>query len=421
MFAAVTTLFVSLFLVGASDSATVRLLTVDGPISPAMAGYLLSGLKTGGQEGDRLILIEIDTPGGLDSSMREIIKGILASTVPVVVYVAPAGGRAASAGALITLAADLSAMAPGTTIGAAHPVSIGRDLDKIMGEKVLNDAAAYAEGLAKQRGRNTDLARRMVTKSLSMPAERALADHMVDLIAADRQELLHRLNGRTILHGGKQVTLQLSGARVVSQEMGQRQRILAALSNPNIAYILLMLGILGIFFEIANPGAILPGVVGAICLILAFFALQTLPVNYAGLLLLLLALIFFIAEIKIISHGMLTVAGVLSLILGSIMLFESPEPYLRVSWNVIAVTVISITSFVVVAIVLSIRAYRKKPTTGMEGLLGEEGVSDSDIGGQGRVLVHGEYWQASSDEPIAAGEPVIIVAVEGMRLKVKRG
>ncbi|HEU0265649.1 MAG TPA: NfeD family protein, partial [Geobacterales bacterium] len=204
-------------------------------------------------------------------------------------------------------------------------------------------------------------------------------------------------------------------------EMGQRQRILAALSNPNIAYILLMLGILGIFFEIANPGAILPGVVGAICLILAFFALQTLPVNYAGLLLLLLALVLFIAEIKIISHGMLTVAGVLSLILGSIMLFESPEPYLRVSWNVIAVTVVSITSFVVVAIVLSIRAYRKKPTTGMEGLVGEEGVADSDIGGQGRVLVHGEYWQASSDEPIAAGEPVIIVAVEGMRLKVKRG
>ncbi|HEU0264547.1 MAG TPA: nodulation protein NfeD, partial [Geobacterales bacterium] len=220
MFAAATTLFVSLFLVGASDSATVRLLTVDGPISPAMAGYLLSGLKTGDQEGDRLILIEIDTPGGLDSSMREIIKGILASKVPVVVYVAPAGGRAASAGALITLAADLSAMAPGTTIGAAHPVPIGRDLDKIMGEKVLNDAAAYAEGLAKQRGRNTDLARRMVTKSLSMPAERALADHMVDLIAVDRQELLHRLNGRTLLHGGKQVTLQLSGARVISQEMG---------------------------------------------------------------------------------------------------------------------------------------------------------------------------------------------------------
>lgn len=420
MLVVVVTLVGALFLVGANNGTTVRLLTVNGPITPAIANYLLDGINRGGVNGDQLILIELDTPGGLDSSMRDIIKGILASPLPVVVYVAPAGSRAASAGAIIALAADVAAMAPGTTIGAAHPVSIGRDLDKIMNEKVVNDAAAFAEGLARQRGRNVDIGRRMVTKSISLPAERALASQVVELVVADRQELLQRLDGRVLTRNGNKVTLHLTGAVVIPQEMGGRQRILAALSNPNIAYLLLMLGMLGIFFEIANPGAVLPGVVGAMSLILAFFALQTLPVNYAGVLLLLLALILFIAEIKIISHGMLTVAGVLSLILGSIMLFESPEPYLRVSWHVIAVTVISTTSLAVVAILLSIRAYRQKPTTGVEGLVGEEGLADSDIADQGRVLVHGELWQATSEEPIRAGEQVVVQAVLGMLLKVKK-
>jgi membrane-bound serine protease (ClpP class) len=311
-------------------------------------------------------------------------------------------------------------MAPGTNIGAAHPVSIGEKTDKTMEDKVVNDAEAYAEGIARKRGRDESLARRMVRESISLSADKALDGKLIDVIARDRSDLLRQLDGRHIVRDGRDQILHLAGAEVVSAEMGGVERVLNAISNPNVAYVLMMLGMLGLFFELSNPGVILPGVIGCISLILAFFAFQALPVNYAGVLLILLALILFIAEIKVASHGMLTLGGVIAMVLGSLLLFESPEPYLRVSWSVILVTVLATTLFFVVAVAKALRAHRRRPVTGREGLLGEQGHADSAIAPEGKVFVRGEYWDAWSDEPISAGSMVVVEALDGMRLKVKR-
>jgi len=416
--------FLICLLLGASflgaGQERIRVAVIHDPITPVVAQFLHRNLEEAVRQGDRLMLIEIDTPGGLDTSMREIVKDIFASPVPVAVYVAPSGARAASAGAVITLAADISAMAPGTNIGAAHPVSIGEKQGKTMEEKVLNDAEAYVEGIALKRGRNEALARRMVRESISLSAEKALEGKVIDLIAHDRSDLLRQLEGRHIIRNGKDTVLHVSGAEVEQVEMKDVERILNAISNPNVAYVLMMLGMMGLFFELSSPGAILPGVIGGISLILAFFAFQALPVNYAGVLLILLGLILFIAEIKVVSHGMLTVGGVIAMVLGSLMLFESPEPYLRVSWNVIAVTVVAVAAFFVFAITKALAAHRKRPATGQEGLIGREGRADSGIAPDGKVFVNGEYWDAWSEEAIAVGDKITVEAVEGMRLKVKR-
>jgi len=411
---------VSLADTASADSAAVRVLGVRAAINPVTASFIKRNLADAAGGGDRLVLLEMDTPGGLDTAMREIVKEILASPVPVAVHVAPSGARAASAGAIICLAADICAMAPGTTIGAAHPVSLGEKQDKVMEEKAVNDAEAYAEGLARRRGKNVAVARRMVRESLSLPAERAVEENVADLLAADRSALLAQLEGRRVDRPSGVVILRLAGAPVREAEMTTRERILDVIGNPNVAYVLLMLGFLGLFFELSNPGVILPGVIGGISLILAFFALQTLPVNYAGVLLILLALVLFIAEIKIVSGGMLTVGGVVAMVLGSILLFESPEPYLRVSWQVIAITVIAVSVFSVFAVTMAVKAHRRKPATGGEGLVGESGKTLSPIAPEGRVFIHGEYWDAWSDEPLAEGEKVTVVAVEGMRVKVKK-
>jgi membrane-bound serine protease (ClpP class) len=401
-------------------SPQVALLKVDGAINPAVADYLLRNLKESASRGDTLLLIEMDTPGGLDSSMREIVKGILASPVPVAVYVAPSGARAASAGAIIALSAHIAAMSPGTNIGAAHPVAIGEQPDKVMGEKLLNDAEAYVEGLAGKRGRNIEIAKKMVRDSISITAEKALAENVIDLLASDRRDLIDKLEGREITAAGREVTLRLKGVEIVPHEMGLRERILDVIGNPNVAYVLMMIGMMGLFFELSNPGVILPGVIGGISLILALFAFQTLPVNYAGVLLIILAIILFIAEIKIISHGMLTVGGVIAMILGSLMLFESPEPYLRLSWGVILPTVLMTALFFGFAVSKVIKAHKKKPVTGGEGLTGEEGRADTDIMPEGKVFVRGEYWEAESAERITKGEKVVVTAVDGMRLKVRK-
>lgn len=324
------------------------------------------------------------------------------------------------AGAVIALAADVLAMAPGTNIGAAHPVAIGEKPDKTMEEKIVNDAAAYVEGLARQRGRDAGLARQMVRESVSLTAEKALDGKIADLIARDRSTLLQELDGRRVIRAGTESVIRTTGAAVVSHPMGTRERILNAIGNPNVAYVLMMLGFLGLFFELSNPGVILPGVIGGISLILAFFAFQTLPVNYAGVLLILLAIVLFIAEIKIVSHGMLTVGGVIAMIFGSLMLFETPEPAYRVSWSVILVTVLATVLFFGVAVTKAVRAHRARPTTGREGPVGEEGQADSAVAPEGKVFVRGEYWDAWSDEPVSAGERVVVVAVEGMRVKVKK-
>ncbi|MDR3579990.1 MAG: nodulation protein NfeD [Oryzomonas sp.] len=404
----------------AADRARVRVVTIHDPITPVTAQFLHRTLDDAARNGDSLVLVELDTPGGMDTAMRQIVKNIFASTTPLAVYVAPSGARAASAGAYICLAADVCAMSPGTNIGAAHPVTPGEKADKIMEEKLVNDAEAYAEGIARKRGRNETLARRMVRDSISLSADKALSGKIIDLIAQDRAELLQQLEGRRITHNGREMVLRLAGAEAIPAEMRPGERILNAISNPNVAYVLMMLGMLGLFFELSNPGVILPGVIGGISLILAFFAFQALPVNYAGVLLILLALVFFIAEIKVVSHGMLTVGGVIAMVFGSLLLFESPASYLRVSWSVILVTVLATAGFFSVAIAKALRVHRLKPATGPEGLLEQEGHAESEIAPEGKVFVNGEYWDAWSDQPIAAGSRVMVERVAGMRLKVRK-
>ncbi len=417
---AVIGLLVSVALVFAAQGK-IRLVEIHDPITPVTARFLHRQLDEASRMGDRLVLIEMDTPGGLDTAMREIVKDVMASTVPVVVYVAPSGARAASAGAIIALAADVCAMAPGTNIGAAHPVSLGeKTTDKTLETKVVNDAEAYAEGIAHKRGRDEALARRMVRESISLSADRALAGKVADMIAGDRSDLLRQLEGRRISRNGREVVLDLAGAEVVTAEMGRVDRILNAISNPNVAYILMMLGMMGLFFELSNPGVILPGVIGGISLLLAFFAFQTLPVNYAGVLLILLGLILLIAEIKVVSNGMLTLGGLIAMVLGSMMLFESPEPYLRVSSSVMLVTVLAVTVFFVVVVSKALAVHRRRPTTGQEGLIGAEGTAESGIAPHGKVFIRGEYWDARSDEPISAGSRITVEAVEGMQLKVRK-
>ena len=404
-----------------AQAPQVAVVTVHGPINPVTANYLKKNLAAAGSRGDRLLLVELDTPGGLDSAMRDAVQSIFASPVPVAVHVTPSGARAASAGAVIGLAADFLAMAPGTNIGAAHPVAVGGEKpDKVMEAKILNDAEAYIEGIARKRGRNVELARRMVRESISLPSEAALQQQVIDLIATDRQDLLAKLEGRKVLKGGKETTLRLAGARVTSYEMGTRDKILDAISNPDVAYVLMLLGMLGLFFELSNPGAILPGVIGGISLLLSFFAFQTLPVNYTGIALIVLGIILFIAEIKVVSYGMLAVGGMVSMVLGSLMLFPSPEPYLRLSWSVIIATVLTTTIFFAVVVAKVVKAHREKPITGVEGMVGEEGVADTDLLPEGKVLLRGEYWNAESAEPIVKGEKVQVVEVKGLHLKVQK-
>lgn len=404
-----------------AQTPQIAAISISGTINPVTADFLKRNLEAAARRGDRLVLVEMDTPGGLDKAMRDAVQAIFKSPVPVAVYVTPSGARAASAGAIIALSADICAMTPGTNIGAAHPVSIGGDKqDKVMEGKIVNDAEAYVEGIAAKRGRNTDLAKRMVRESLSLSAENALGQGVIDLIAADRQELFTKLEGRTVTRGGKQVVLRLAGARVTSYEMGLRDRIFDAISNPDVAYILMLLGFLGLFFELSNPGVILPGVNGGISLILAFFAFQTLPVNYAGLLLILLAVILFIAEVMVVSHGILAIGGIIAMVLGSLMLFPSEVPYLRLSRWLIASTTLFMAAFFIVVVAKVIQAHREKPISGREGMLGEHGVAATDIDNEGKVLVHGEYWNAASAEPIAKGEKIEVTELEGLRVTVRK-
>jgi len=398
----------------------VSVVSVSGTINPVTVDFLLRNLEASSRRGDRLFLVEIDTPGGLDSAMREAVKGIFTSTVPVAVFVTPSGARAASAGAVIALSADICAMSPGTNLGAAHPVSLGEKPDAVMGEKILNDAEAYLEGIARKRGRNAQAAGQMVRSSLSLTAERALEEKVIDLIARDRQDLFAKLEGRRLLRDGGETVLRLAGAQVTVHEMGTRDRILNTISNPDLAYLLMLAGIIGIFFELSTPGAILPGVIGGISLILAFFAFQTLPVNYAGVLLILLAAILFIAEIKIVSHGLLAVGAVIALVLGSLLLFPSSEPGLRLSWGVILATALTTTLFFWIVVAKGIAAYRQKPITGKEGMLGERGIAQTDLRPEGKVVVRGEYWNALGSELIVKGEKVEVTAVEGLRVTVKK-
>ena len=399
----------------------VMAIKVDGVINPVSAEFISKSIQKANEKKVEALVIELDTPGGLDTSMRSIVKEIVASGVPVVVYVSPSGSRAASAGVFITLAAHVAAMAPGTNIGAAHPVGIGEKMDKTMAEKATNDAAAYIKSLAGQRGRNAQWAEDSVRKSISSTETEALRDHVIDLVSADLNTLLSDINNRGVRTATGERILHTKNATVIREEIGIRQRILNLISDPNIAYILMLLGFYGLFFELTNPGALFPGVIGGICLILAFYAFQTLPVNYAGLLLIILAIVLFILEIKIVSHGILTIGGVISMVIGSLMLFESPSPFMRLSFYVILPGVLATALFFTLTIGLALKAYKRKPLTGAEGLVGSPGVAETDITGDGgTALLHGERWSAYSEEPVSKGDRVTVVSVSGLKAKVKK-
>lgn len=367
------------------------------------------------------LVIELDTPGGLDTSMRSIVKDIISSSVPVIVYVYPSGARDASAGVFITFAAHVAAMAPGTNIGAAHPVSVGEKMDKTMSEKVTNDAAAYIRSLAERSGRNAQWAEDAVRKSVSITETEALKEHVIDIVSKNLSSLLKDVDGRKVMTVMGEKTLRTANVAVVTEEMGVRYKILNFISDPSVAYMLMLLGFYGLFFELTNPGAVFPGVAGAICLILAFYSFQTLPVNYAGLLLIILGLVLFVLEIKVLSHGVLTIGGIISMVIGSLMLFESPEPMFKLSLYLILPVVIFTAIFFTATFSLAYKAYRRRPVTGSEGLVGQEGRASSDITADGgTVKVRGEIWSAYSDETIKKGEAVSVVSVSGLTIKVKK-
>jgi membrane-bound serine protease (ClpP class) len=394
---------------GAEKKPVFDVITVSATITPPVAEFIVQNIDASAKSNSDGLIILLDTPGGLDLAMRDIAKGILNSSVPVVVYVHPSGARAASAGVIITVAAHIAAMTPGTNIGAAHPVGLGiGGTDKIMMKKVENDAVAYVRGIADKRGRNADWVEKAVRKSESITAEEALKLKVIDFVAADLKTLLEQIDGKevTLLTGKKVV--RTKDVIINEKRMDTRQRILAAISDPNIAYILFLVGLAGLYFEFAHPGVILPGVVGGISLILAFFALQTLPVNYAGVLLILFGIILFIAEIKVIS-----------LILGSLLLFDSPDPALRVSWSVMIPTLTIICLFFAGIIALVLKAQMRKKLTGKEGMIGEEGKAVTDVYETGKVFIKGEYWNASSDKPVEKGMRVRISKVEGLIIKIE--
>ncbi|MFB3885016.1 MAG: nodulation protein NfeD [Thermodesulfobacteriota bacterium] len=407
----------------AQEKAPVFLIEVDGDINPATGKFMIDSIEEATEQNAQCLVIQLDTPGGGLETTRLIVKKMLASTIPVIVYVAPGGARAGSAGVFITMAANVAVMAPGTHIGAAHPVTLGGGEgkeSKTMTEKIVNDTVAFIKNIAKTRGRNVDWAEKAVTKSVSITEDEALKLKVIDLVSPDLQDLLTKIDGMVIKFDGVTRTLHTKGIQPRTIQMSWNQKLLAVISHPQIALYLLMIASLGIFFELSNPGAILPGVVGGIALLLSLYVLQVLPVNYAGLALILFAFVLFIAEIKIVSHGLLAVGGIISLFLGSIMLFDTPEAYMKLSLGVIIPTVVVTSAFFIFAMAMAIRARLKKPTTGLEGLVGEEGVAAMAIAPEGKVSIHGEFWNAVSDQPIANGEKVKVVGVTNLKLKVKK-
>jgi membrane-bound serine protease (ClpP class) len=406
-----------------SDSSKVVLITVDDAIHPACADYIHTGIQVAEETAANCIVIKLNTPGGLLKSTRVIVSELLESKIPVIVYVSPSGSQAASAGVFITLAGHIAAMAPGTNIGAAHPVSLMGMQDSVMMEKATNDAAAFIRTISERRNRNVEWAEDAVRKSLSITAKEALEIEVIDLIATDLEELLELADGMEVETTEGKTTLMTRDAVVIEVAMTLTQKLLSILSDPNLAYILLMFGIYGLFFELYSPGAIFPGVIGGICIILAFYSMHTLPVNYAGLALIVFAVILFILEIKVVSHGLLSIGGVIALFLGSIMLIdkESFLDAMDISLDIIILMVALTAAFFLLAITFSIRAHRKKVATGHKGIVGEEGQAITHLKPEGDVRVHGEIWRAESLEgDIGKGSAVLITGIEKLKLKVKK-
>ena len=421
-------LLLILFLVAplpAYSKDNVVVVKLSGAINPAVAEYVSYEISQANAEKDSLIVLHMDTPGGLDTSMREIIKKIQSSEVPVASFVAPTGSRAASAGTFITVASHIAAMAPGTNIGAAHPINMlggGNDNEqaKTMKKKVVNDAAAYIRSLAELRKRNAHWAELAVVNSVSISAEEAMKLNVIDLVAGDVKALVLAIDGREVQLASGSVRLKTKNLKIIYHEMNPRQKLLDIISSPNVTYILMMLGLVGLFFELSNPGLVLPGVIGSISLILALYAMQTLPINYAGLLLILFGVILFIAEINVMSYGLLSISGVVSIFLGSTMLIDSDDPALQISRAILYPTLALSVILSLGIVVLATRTRSLKKLGGIEGMIGETGLVKEALNPQGRVLVHGELWEAEADNPINEGERVQVDLVEGLRIKVSK-
>ena len=408
----------------AFGSNSIIVIEVEGAINPVVAEFVTNEIRSANTSSEELIVIRMDTPGGLDTSMRKIIKAIQNSEIPVASFVSPSGSRAASAGTFITIASHIAAMEPGTNIGAAHPVNLmgggTGEQAKVMEDKVVNDASAYIRSLAEQRGRNAHWAELSVRKSVSVSAEEAKRLNVIDLVAANLDSLVLALDKREVKLRGSIITLNTAERNITFKEMNSRQRILGIIASPNVAYVLMILGLVGLYFELSNPGLILPGVVGSISLVLALYAMQTLPINYAGLLLIILGVVLLIAEVNVMSYGLLAMSGAISIFLGSIMLIDSDDPAMQISKMILYPTLGMTFLFSIGSIYLAKKAHQLRTTTGMEGLLGEIGVVKETLNPEGRVLIHGEMWKAESDTVISVGEKVSVEVVKGLKIQVRK-
>lgn len=405
----------------AGADSTVVVVPIRTPIHPVSAEVLEAAVRRAEAMDAAAVVVELDTPGGLMTSMRDMIQVVLASRVPVVIYVSPAGAQAASAGFFLLMAADVAAMAPGTNAGAAAAVTAeGGDIEGTMGEKVEQDSRAQIRSLAKRHGRNVELAEAAVTDARSYDADEALEEGLIEVVAPSLRRLLQEIDGRTVRGaGGEDVALRTAGAVIERADPTPFQRSRSLLAQPDIALLLLSLGSLGLMVEIYSPGAIFPGVIGAICLVLGFYGLSVLPINATGLLLLALAAIFFVLEVKVTSFGLLTVAGVTCLVLGGLMLFDTADPALQVSVEVLAAASLAAIVVVVFLMYQVLQTHRNRVRTGSEGMVTERGRAWTDLAPSGKVFVHGEIWDAVSDTPVEKGQPVVVVAVDGMTLQVR--
>ncbi len=402
----------------------IHLLTVNGSITPTTYDYLKHGIEYAESGNAQAVIIELNTPGGLLQATRDIVTEFLNAKIPIIVSVAPQGSRAASAGVFITMAAHIAVMAPGTNIGAAHPVSSQGEMDSVMSGKVTNDAAAFIRSISEKRKRNVEWAEDAVRSSVSITETEALKTNVIDFIASNRAALLDSLDGRTVIIGLDTLKLSTKNAVVEDHSMNWQFKMLNLLSDPNISYILFLIGIYGIFFELYNPGSIFPGIAGAISMILALYSMQTLPLNFAGLALIIVGIILFLLEIKITSYGLLSIGGAVSLFFGSIMLYQNNEPleFVEVSLIVIIPLVISTALFFAFVVGAGLKAQKKKVETGEQGMLGMEGIAIAALNPTGQVRVHGEIWNAeSTDGKIAKDSKIVVTEIHGLLLKVTKG
>jgi len=408
----------------AFGAGRIIVIEVDGVINPVVAEFMVNEIHNANKFSEELIVIQMDTPGGLDPSMRKIIKAIQNSKVPVASFISPSGSRAASAGVFIAIASHISAMEPGTKIGAAHPVKlmVGGEGEqaKIIEDKVVNEASAYIRSLAEQRGRNAHWAELSVRKNVSVSAEEAKRLNVIDLLAANLDSLVLALDTREVKLGGNIITLNTAEKNIFFKKMNSRQKILNIIASPNVAYVLMMLGLVGLYLELSNPGLILPGVLGSLSLVLALYAMQMLPINYSGLLLIFIGVILLIAEVSLMSYGLLALSGAISIFLGSIMLIDSEDPAMQIS-KIVLYPTLGMTFLVSIgSIYLAKKTHQLVTTTGMEGLLGDIGVVKEILNLEGRVLIHGEIWKAESDTVILVGEKVSVEVVKGLKIKVRK-